>query len=55
MIEFMPYCILFFTIFTTPEGHYIVDGLGVLSLLVLANAIFLQNPLPFFGKTLKKH
>lgn len=52
MIEFVPNSIIILLL-TAPECHDIVYGPGVLSLLVLANTIFLQNSLPFFRKTCK--
>lgn len=53
MVELVPHRIIV-TLFSAPEGHNIIDCLGVLSLFVLANAIFLQNSLPFFRKTLRR-
>ena len=52
MIKFVPDRLIVLLL-TTPERHDIVDCLWILPLLVLADAIFLQNSLPFFGKTLE--
>lgn len=53
MIKFVPNRIVVLLL-TTPKRHDIVNCSGVLSLLVLADTVFLQNSLPFFRKTLKR-
>lgn len=52
MVEFVPDSVIA-TCFATPEGHDIVDCFGILALFVLPNTILLQDPLPFFWKTLE--
>ena len=53
MVELMPDCIFLVVAFALVECHDVVDSLRVLSLFVLADAIFLQDSLPFLWKTLR--
>ena len=54
MVKFMPDCIVVVGTIVLVECHDVVDSLRVLSLFVLANAVLLQDSLPFFWQALKE-
>ena len=53
MLELVPDVVVAFTLrIFLVEGDNVHDGLWILLLFLLGNAILLKRPLPFFWKTL---